>query len=329
MNLIRVFSFLFVFFILVLVRCSSSKSIYVSPLGEIPYPIDNPQNEAKIALGKELFFDARLSLDETVSCASCHKPGLAFTDGLKVSEGILGRKVDRNSPTLLNAAFLPRVMFDGELKTLEMQAIVPIQEHNEMGMSMKELMERLRKIPEYQNAAKEIFNRDNFDPWVLTRSLSAYQRSLISDNSPFDQYYYGNKKNALSASEKRGWLIFSEKLYCTTCHPAPHFTTFEVQNNGLYSDYGKDNGRYRINLDSSDIGKFKIPTLRNIEVTDPYMHDGSMQDLETVIEHYEKGGNKHWNQHPVIKPFSLTKKERNDLINFLYSLTDMSFMERL
>lgn len=309
-------------------RCNVSRNISLQPLGTMPHPEDNEMTAEKIALGKEFFFDKRLSLDETISCAVCHKPRLAFTDGLKVSDGIMGRKSNRNSPTLLNAAYLPRIMFDGELTTLEMQSIVPIQEHNEMGMDMKELIKRLKAVPEYQEAAKKVFNRD-MDVWVLTRSLAAYQRSLMSDNSPFDRYYYGKQSMAISPSAKRGWKLFSEKLYCTSCHPAPHFTTYKAENNGLYADYGADNGRFRITGDSSDMGKFKVPSLRNIWITDPYMHDGSMEYLEDVIDHYKKGGSKHINQHPVIRSFDLTPREKKDLVNFLYSLTDMSFMERL
>ncbi len=321
-------TFLLALVSLFFVKCNLSKPVSLQPLGEAAFPADNETNAAKIALGKEFFFDKRLSLDESVSCAVCHKPGLAFTDGLKVSEGIMGRMSNRNSPSLLNAAYLPKLMFDGELTTLEMQSIVPIQEHNEMGMDMKLLMERLKAVPEYQEAARKIFNRD-MDVWVLTRSLAAYQRSLISDNSPFDQFYYGKKNMAISASAKRGWKLFSEKLYCTSCHPAPHFTTYKVENNGLYTDYGADNGRFRINNDSTEMGKFKIPSLRNIEITGPYMHDGSMETLYDVLDHYCKGGKKHVNQNMIIQPFTLTKREKDDLVNFLNSLTDMSFMERL
>jgi cytochrome c peroxidase len=311
-----------------LLRCHVSQEVSLRPLGELPHPADNPISAEKIALGKEFFFDKRLSIDESISCATCHKPGLAFTDGLPVSAGVLGRHSARNSPTLLNAAFLEKIMFDGEVATLEMQSIVPIQDHNEMGMEMKVLLQKLREIPEYQAAAQAIYQRD-MDAWVLTRSLAAYERSLISDNSPFDQFYTGQKKNAISNSAKRGWVLFSEKLYCTSCHPAPHFTTYKPENNGLYADYGADQGRFRIHNDSAEIGKFKVPSLRNIEITDPYMHDGSISSLEEVLDHYAAGGKEHRNQHPVIKPFTLTKREKTDLINFFYALTDMSFMERL
>jgi cytochrome c peroxidase len=218
-------------------------------------------------------------------------------------------------------------MFDAHLPTLEMQVIVPIQEHTEMGSNMKELIQKLRAIPEYQAAAKKIFNRD-FDAYVLTRSISAFERTLLSLNSRFDQYLKGNK-SILNSDEKAGWKLFSEKLYCIQCHPAPYFTTFEAANNGLYKDFGSDKGRFRIFLDSNDIGKFKIPSLRNIELTYPYMHDGSMRSLDEIINHYKQGGQKHKLQSQVIQPFELSAKEQDQLKAFLYSLTDTSYMHSM
>jgi cytochrome c peroxidase len=292
----------------------------------VPAPDDNPTTPEKVALGKKLFFDKRLSLDGTVSCASCHDPHKAFTDQLTTSIGIKGQRTERNAPSILNSGFLKTVMFDAHLKTLELQVIVPLQEPTEMGHNMKKLIPQLRAIPEYQEAAQRIFKRD-FDAYVLTRSISAFQRTLVSMNSRFDQYQAGNKK-ALSKDEQAGWKLFSEKLYCIQCHPAPYFTTFEAANNGLYLDYGKDKGRFRINLDSSDIGKFKIPSLRNIELTFPYMHDGSLESIDKVIEHYMKGGKKHPLQSEVIVPFSLNENEQKQLISFLRSLTDTSYLQK-
>ncbi len=290
-------------------------------------PEDNPITAEKVELGRKLFFDKRLSINETVSCATCHVPEFAFTDRKKVSEGVFGRLTERNSPTLLNAGYLPVVMFDAHLTSLEMQVIVPIQEHVEMDMKMGDLIQRLQKVDEYQTAARKIFNRE-FDPFVLTRSISAFQRTLISSNSRFDQYYYGKKKSILNKSEENGWKLFSEKLYCTKCHTPPHFTTFKAENNGLYKDYGIDQGRFRIFHDSTDIGKFKVPSLRNIELTYPYMHDGSLATLNEVIEHYSKGGVQHWNQSPIIQSFQLTNGEKEDLKAFLKSLTDTSYMKK-
>ena len=217
-------------------------------------------------------------------------------------------------------------MYDAHIETLEKQVIVPIQEQGEMDMDMRELLTKLRNIPEYQQAAREIFDRD-FDAWVLTRSISAFQRSLVSLDSKFDKFYYQNDKSALNESQKRGWKLFSEKLYCTECHAPPMFTNYEAINNGLYTDYGEDKGRFRIHHDSTDIGKFKVPSLRNIDLTYPYMHDGSMKSLEDVISHYSRGGNTHVNKDDRIVPFSITKQEQTDLIHFFEALTDTSYMK--
>lgn len=243
----------------------------------------------------------------------------------KESEGIYERKTERNSPSILNSAYLKTVLFDAHLPTLEMQVIVPIQEHVEMGMNMIELIKRLKAIDEYQIAAKRVFDRD-FDPWVLTRSIAAFERSLVSNNSRFDQYYYQNNKSALSKSEKNGWKIFSEKLYCTKCHPAPFFTTFLPDKNGVYNDIDKDKGRYRVSNDSNDIGSFKIPSLRNIELTFPYMHNGTFQNIEAVINHYSKGGINNNFSNPLITPFEISDQEIKDLKAFLFSLTDTTYM---
>ena len=291
---------------------------------EYPFPVDNPPSAQKIELGRALFFDKRLSLDESIACANCHNPSFAFTDRKAVSDGINGKHSERNAPTLLNSAFLQTVMFDAHLKTLELQVIVPIQEATEMGHNMKVLIPKLRAIPEYQKAAKTLFDRD-FDAWVLTRSIAAFERSLISLNSPYDQYMKGNKR-ALSSEQQQGMKLFNS-LYCTTCHPAPYFTNFKAENNGLYQDYGIDKGRFRINLDSADIGFFKTPTLRNIELTYPYMHDGSLQTLDEVIEHYVAGGKHSKGQHPSILRFQLTAREKKQLISFLGALTDTSYLK--
>ena len=219
-------------------------------------------------------------------------------------------------------------MFDAHLETLELQVIVPIQEKTEMGHNMKDLMKVLRADPEYQKAAQEIFHRD-FDAWVLTRSISAYERSLVSMNSRFDQYQKGNK-NAINATEKAGWKLFSETLYCTKCHPAPNFTTYVAENNGLYASYeGKsDQGRFRIHHDSLDIGKFKVPSLRNLPLTYPYMHDGSLATMDEVLDHYVKGGNGHPLQNKTIVPFTLSPQERKQLKAFFNSLIDVSYLNQ-
>jgi len=307
-------------------RCSTSQDLNARV--QIPSPSDNSQTDAKIALGRQLFFDKRLSLNGTVSCATCHDPRKAFTDNLVKSRGIHGQLSERNAPSLLNAAFLKTAMFDAHLQTLELQVIVPIQEPVEMGHNMKNLIKQLRQIPEYQAAAQAIYGRD-FDAWVLTRSISAFERSLLSMNAPFDRFMAGNQR-AMSASQKAGWKLFSEELYCTKCHPAPYFTTFEAANNGLYADYnGKtDQGRFRIHHDSTDIGKFKIPSLRNLPLTYPYMHDGSLQTMDAVLAHYQKGGAKHPLQNKEIIAFELSPKEKEQLLSFFNALVDTSYLRR-
>jgi cytochrome c peroxidase len=307
-------------------RCGQTQDLNASVL--VPAPSDNPQNTEKIALGRKLFFDTRLSLDGTVSCATCHDPKKAFCDQRSKSVGIKGQLSERNAPSILNAAFLKTAMFDAHLATLELQAIVPIQEPVEMGHNMKNLIKQLRQIPEYQAAAQAIFGRD-FDAWVLTRSLGAFERSLLSLNAPFDQYMAGNKK-AMSKDQLAGWRIFSDKLYCTQCHPSPYFTTYEAANNGLYASYEgqTDQGRFRIHHDSSDIGKFKIPSLRNLPLTYPYMHDGSKKSLAEVLAHYQQGGAKHPLQDPRIVAFELSEKEKAQLLDFFSALVDTSYLRR-
>ncbi|MFK7787086.1 MAG: cytochrome-c peroxidase [Crocinitomicaceae bacterium] len=310
---------------LISTECKSTEGS-LSPYPSIEHPEDNPTSEAKIELGRKLFFDTRLSNGDAIACVSCHRPDFAFTDHLAKAQGVEGRQTERNSPSLLNAGYLPTAMFDAHLKTLEMQVIVPIQEHTEMDMDMKTLLKKLRAIPEYSRAAKELFNRE-FDAWVLTRSISAFERSLVSLDSRFDRFYYQKDQSALNASEKRGWKVFSDKLYCTECHAPPMFTNYKPINNGLYSDFGEDKGRFRIHHDSTDIGKFKVPSLRNISLTYPYMHDGSLGNLEDVIAHYSKGGNPHINKDERIVPFSISQKEQDDLLNFFEALTDTSYMK--
>ena len=310
------------FLFLLSTKCSSSD--HELPMGLMPIPKDNPISEEKVQLGRALFFDKRLSRTNNVSCATCHVPKFAFADRVPISEGVNGGKTMRNTPSLLNVGYQPTYMFDAHIPSLEQQVIVPIQEHQEMDMKMGELIEKLRSIPSYRDQAKKIFGRD-FDAYVLTRSISAFERTLISQNSRFDQYMKGDKK-ALSSEEIKGYKLFSQKLYCTTCHSYPNFTSHKAENNGLYADYNEDKGRFRIHNDSSDIGKFKVPSLRNIELSFPYMHDGSFWTLDEVLDHYASGGKNPLNQHYVIKPFNLSETEKKQLISFLKSLTDTSYL---
>lgn len=288
--------------------------------------INREKDNLKIELGKKLFFDKRLSINNKVSCSTCHVPKYAFTDRKKVSEGVYGRKTERNASSLLNCYKLKTVMFDAHLPSLEMQVIVPIQEHVEMDMKMIDLIKKIKQIHDYTMRANKAFDRE-FDAFVLTRSIAAYERTLRSEKSRFDAYYSGKNKHELTINEQKGWKLFSEKLYCIQCHPAPDFTTYLPENNGLEKEYLTDKGRFRIHLDSTQIGFFKIPSLRNCDITFPYMHDGSLNTLEEVINHYSMGGKGHPLQNKVIKPFKLTKEEKYQLIVFLKSLTDLSYLK--
>jgi len=279
---------------------------------------------SKEELGRRLFFDKRLSKDASISCADCHHPELAFTDGKMKSIGVGGREAFRNAPTLLNLKDADAFMFDAHIKTLEEQAIVPIQDVNEMNHKMGDLIKRMQTIPEYAAAAKRLYKR-TFDAWVLTRSLAAFERTLISNNSAFDAYSKGEKHTGWNEDAAKGWQLF-QKMECIACHQLPNFTNYEARNNGLYSDYKKDEGKFRIRGDSTKIGAFKVPTLRNVALTAPYMHDGSKPNLESVIAHYSSGGSTHANKDQLITKRSITAQEQIFLISFLHSLTDTSYM---
>jgi len=276
--------------------------------------------QQKINLGRKLFFDKRLSEDNTVSCVNCHKPGLAFTDGKKVSEGVEGRLGFRNSPTLLNLAEATIFMFDAEIKSLEEQAIVPIQDHNEMNIAMGDLIKKLSKDPDYKKKAKLLFDRE-FDALVLTESLAAFQRSLDSKNSLFDDFINSNDSTLLSQGELNGWKLFND-LKCIECHEYPNFTNYQAMNIGLYMDYGEDQGRYRVTHDSSDMGKFKTPSLRNIEITSPYMHDGSIDELQDAISIHTRNFKMHPNKDFRITKANLTPEQEKNILSFLKTLTD-------
>jgi cytochrome c peroxidase len=313
---------LVVFCVLLLVLFSRDSDVeqVMLPMGEMQGKNTVLNFKEKAALGKQLFFDKRLSLTNQISCASCHLPRYAFADRKPLSIGINGRKTMRNTPTLMNVGYQSSLMFDAQIPTLEQQVIVPIQDHHEMGLKMGVLLAKLKNIKKYRIQAKKWFNRD-FDSYVLTRSIAAFERTLVSQNSRFDRFMQGNKK-ALTTDEKAGYRLFSTKLHCTTCHAYPHFTSYQAVNNGFFSKNESDKGRFRIHNDSNDIGKFKVPTLRNIALTAPYMHNGKLASLEEVLKHYERGGNRTVNQHAVIKPFTLSNTERNQLIAFLKTLTN-------
>lgn len=225
---------------------------------------------------------------------------------------------------LLNVVDAPTMLFDAHIPSLEEQALVPIRDTNEMGgIDLKELLSRLNRNKEYVSLANKGFGKDSVDLLVVTKSLSEFQRTLISKNSKYDQFKRGEVD--LSPSERNGERIFKE-LNCVQCHSGKNFTNYQAENNGMIADLKNDLGRFRIHLDSSDIGKFKVPSLRNIELTAPYFHDGSVPTLDSLIDLYSTGGSGHFNQSSFIQPFLITQKEKENLISFLKTLTDTSYL---
>lgn len=303
----------------VLIQCTNNNTKVeqkFEPLDSIAF------NQTLIDLGEKLFFDPRLSINNTVSCASCHHPDKAFTDGKKRSVGIHQRVGKRNAPSLWNVKNQDLMMWDGGVRSLEHQAIVPLQDTNEMGVSINDLFPKLAEIQYYDSLAKLLYDR-SFDPFVLTGALSAFQRNIYQENSEYDEWK--NKGVLKDSALLRGYTLFNEKLNCAQCHSGSNFTNNSMQNKGLYVEY-EDLGRFNITLDSADIGKFKVPTLRNVGITAPYMHDGSFESLYEVIMHYEKGGKSNPNKSELIQPFVLTNQEREDLLYFLNALTDQRYV---
>lgn len=292
---------------------------------EIVIPEDNTFSQARWALGKKLFYDPVMSLDITISCSSCHNSELAFSDDVSQSIGIENRLGTRNTPTLANVAYHPYYTREGGVPTLEMQILVPIQEHNEFDFNIVLLAERLKKDSTYLQMSTEAYGREP-DAFVITRSLACFERSLISGYSRFDQYENYKDISALSDDEVKGMnLFYSDKTNCSKCHEGFNFTNYAFENNGLYEDYN-DNGRFRLTGKEIDMARFKVPSLRNVELTGPYMHDGTFSTLEEVVEHYNLGGKNHVHKNALVKPLNLSEVEKNNLVAFLKSLTDESFV---
>jgi cytochrome c peroxidase len=327
----------FLVLLLLTSRCREADLIYPQPGGmddltaapagfpPIPFPPDNQFSQARWELGKQLFYDPVLSIDSTLSCASCHKIALSFSDDVALSPGVHNRPGTRNASPLINLAYSPYILREGSLPSLEMQILVPIQEENEFAHNIVDIAEQLKLNPEYVRMSQEAYNREP-DAFVITRSISTFERTLVSGNSPYDQYQYQDRPNALNYSQKQGMeLFFSEKTNCSNCHSGINLTNYLFENNGLYEVYN-DEGRMRFSNDSSDLARFKVPTLRNIALTAPYMHDGSFSTLEEVVEHYNRGGFDHPSKSPLIRPLALTNLEKKDLVNFLEALTDLEFV---
>ncbi|MFM2194545.1 MAG: hypothetical protein RL092_145 [Bacteroidota bacterium] len=289
---------------------------------EMDIPADNMPSEARMELGKKLFYDVQLSRDYSHHCGSCHALSAAFTDGQRVSV-IHENSIKRNAPTLVNLAWSPYLMAEGGVPNLELQALAPIHESHEFNLSMQELILRLQENEEYELLSQRAYQR-SIDAFVITRALACFQRSFISGDSKFDRVYYLKQEN-FSVSEQRGFdLFFSDQTQCSSCHAPPFFTSYEFASLGLTDG---DEGLKRKTYREEDAGKFKTPTLRNIEITGPYMHNGSFGSLEEVIEFYNAGGGPGRNKSNKINPLLLTEQEKQDLVAFLKTLTDWNFVQ--
>jgi cytochrome c peroxidase len=289
-------------------------------------PPDNPMTAEKVELGRLLFFDRRLSVDDTVACATCHAPEHGFTDGRKTSVGVGGQVTARNSPTIINRAFSAAQFWDGRARSLEEQVKLPLVSPVEMGMPSHEVMiEKLRRIAGYQPLFQRAFGTAEINLDRVSQAIAAFERTALSGNSPFDKFQAGDHA-AMSETAQRGYALFRDKARCEKCHIGFNFTDEKYHNLGVSWDARskkfKDEGRFAVTKNKEDRGAFKTPSLRGaLTQTAPYMHDGSQATLEDVIEFYNKGGEKNLYLDQHIKPLKLTAQEKAELIEFLKALT--------
>lgn len=327
-------------------------------LPPITIPADNPQSPEKIALGKRLFNDKRFSADGSISCASCHEPKRAFTDGLAQAKGINQQLGTRNSPTVVNAALYDSFFVDGRAGSLEQQALGPLTNPIEHGLSSHQaVIKVIRKDSDYRQAFKQVFGIKKYFINIdhVTKAIASYERTLVYGNSAFDRFFFKADQTALSESAKRGSRVFRRKGNCANCHEISfnnaRFTDNRFYNIGVgfrrltsvldqylqslssgsddevsLSDAQKSElGRFSVTKAVSDLGKFKVPTLRNIALTGPYMHDGSFKTLREVVDYYDRGGDKNPYIDPAIFPLQFTEQEKTDLVVFLKSLTSAKY----
>jgi cytochrome c peroxidase len=272
-------------------------------------------------LGRQLFLDVRLSSDESVSCASCHNPDLAFADNKVTSRRIDRRKGGRNTPALINAAFQPYQFWDGRASSLEDQALLPLENPVEMGSSIPIIVERLNQLPQYRDAFRRVFGspvtREN-----LAQALASFERTILAGDSAYDQHAAGNP-TALSQKATEGMKLFEGKAHCRLCHQGYNFSDGVFHNLGVGWDGSgfADEGRSVVTGIVKDRGAFKTPTLRQVAQTAPYMHDGSLPSLEAVVDFYDRGGKPNPHVDPLIQPLRLTLQEKEALVEFLRSLS--------
>lgn len=287
----------------------------------VPMPSTNLNYKAKVELGKQLYFDGRLSKNGAISCAFCHNPGTGWADPRQTSIGIGGGVGGRQAPTVLNTAFNHLQFWDGRARSLEEQAIGPIQNPIEMGETHENVVSKLSKIKGYQQQFRAVFGTD-VNLQGIAEAIAAYERTVISTNSAFDKYMAGDAK-AMDDAAVRGMGLFKGKARCILCHNGPNFTDNQFHNLGVpqVGPMKEDLGRYYVTKAEKDKGAFKTPTLRSIADTAPYMHDGAFKTLEEVVDFLNNGGGSNPNMSPLVKPLNLTAEEKADLIAFLKALT--------
>lgn len=286
----------------------------------------NKLSKEGIELGRKLFYDPLLSENGMISCGSCHHQEAGFSDpGVALSLGTQGKPGFRNSTAMANMAWMPSFMADGGINHLEVMPLAPLTDSLEMNEDLRHIMTKLNQHPEYPGLFEAIFGDDSITDQKLLWALAQFMSMMISSESKYDKVYQGLE--SFEASEARGYGLF--KSNCATCHQEPMLTDFSFRNNGLDS-ISEDPGRARITLREEDHGKFKIPGLRNIELTYPYMHDGRFSDLMEVIEHYNEGLANPANLDPVLKkPMNMSLQDKQDLLAFLKTLTDYEYITKI
>ncbi|GAB3251902.1 cytochrome-c peroxidase [Larkinella harenae] len=305
--------------------------------GRFSIPADNPLTQEGVYLGRLLFYEPRLSKTGTVSCGSCHQQARAFTDGLRLSKGVSEQPTRRNAMSLVNLLWVRNFFWDGRSGSLEEQALIPLGHADEMGMKPGEAALVLQKTARYPALFRRVFGSDSITDARIGKAIAQFERTLISANSPYDRYLQG--AYTLTAAEARGLALFMTAPYsgkgirggnCAHCHGGPKLMQELFHNNGL-DQQARDPGRQEVTLRSDDHGRFRVPSLRNIALTAPYMHDGRFATLLAVINHYSD----HVQQTPTLAPelvsaqaggLRLTGSEKNDLLAFLHLLTDTSFV---
>jgi cytochrome c peroxidase len=282
-------------------------------------PLNNPQTTQKILLGKQLYFDTRLSKDNTISCATCHDPAKGWSDAGPTSSGIKGQLGGRRAPPVSNAAYLPLQFWDGRAPSLEEQAKGPIANPIEMGNTHDVMIKTVEDIPGYVQEFKEVFGTSSITVDQVANAIAAFERTVVTTDSPFDRYVKGDE-NALTEQEKMGLEIFNGKGHCTACHWGANFTDGRFHNIGVkQKDPEKpDRGRFEITKDPLDMYKFKTPTIRDVALRAPYLHDGSEKTLMDVIEFYNRGGDTNDpTLDPLLLPLGLTQAEKEALVAFM------------